>query len=274
MNFEIVPAYEIPFAEQANVFNQAFQNYLAGWHDLDVPGLARFISAQGADLCYSRFVRVNGELAGFGYLNRTAGVPRLSGMGVIPAARRIGAAEHLLVQLLTEAKERGDRAMVLEVFEQNEPAVKLYQRNGFQIISRLYGWRCRTEARSEKDQALEQIPLTTACQKLNVAEYPDIPWQISRHAIAKLPIAQVYRVAGACVVLGDAAAESIRIHACFADPPDQKAARDGLAAVMSQYPGREFFAPPIFPEQFGVEIFQSLGFQREPLNQLLMRREL
>jgi ribosomal protein S18 acetylase RimI-like enzyme len=273
MNFEIIPAYEIPFAEQVNVFNQAFQNYLAGWHDLDVPGLARFLSAQGVDVCYSRFVRANGELVGFGYINRTAGTPRLAGMGTIPRARRSGAAGSLLMHLLSEAKDRGDRAMVLEVFEQNEPAVKMYQRHGFQIISRLLGWR-RGPAAQEEAPALEQMSLLEASHRLRAPAYPDVPWQISSHAVAKVPVAHAFRVKEAGIVLGDTKAGPIRIHACFADDANEKAARNGLAAVMSHYPGREFFAPPIFPEQFGAGIFQPLGFQREPLNQLLMRRDL
>jgi hypothetical protein len=66
MNFAVLPAHELPLSEQALVFNRAFAGYLAGWSDLDEAALARLICAQGIDLCYSRFVRVNGMLAGFG----------------------------------------------------------------------------------------------------------------------------------------------------------------------------------------------------------------
>jgi ribosomal protein S18 acetylase RimI-like enzyme len=145
MNFEIVPAHELALVEQARIFNLAFAGYLAGWSEMDAAALVRFLCAQGADLCYSRFVRVSGTIVGFGYINRTGNVPRLAGMGTVPAARRTGAAAYLLSQLREEAKTRGDAAMMLEVFEQNIPALALYRRYGFTKTARLLGWRRAAE---------------------------------------------------------------------------------------------------------------------------------
>src|SRR5436305_710402 len=123
MKFEIVPAHELSFAEQASVLNRAFAGYLAGWHDMDPETVARFICAQGIDICYSRFAGANGKLVAFGYINRTGNISRLAGMGNVPDARPIRAASSILTHLLGEAQHRGDAAMVLEVFEQNDPAV-------------------------------------------------------------------------------------------------------------------------------------------------------
>jgi ribosomal protein S18 acetylase RimI-like enzyme len=276
MNFEIVPAHELALAEQARIFNLAFAGYLAGWSEMDAAALARFLCAQGADLCYSRFVRVSGTIVGFGYINRMANVPRLAGMGTVPDARRTGAATYLLSQLLEEAKARGDAAMMLEVFEQNTPALALYRRYGFGEMSRLFGWRQAAEIAAPHDYSndVEEISVVDASQRPSAFEYPKIPWQISRHAILKAPGARAFRNAAVCVVIGDIAVQRIRVHAFFAAEQDWKALRGVLAAVIRQFPNREFFAPAIFPEQFGREIFAPLGFAREPLNQLLMRREL
>ena len=276
MHFEIVPAHELSLAEQANIFNRAFAGYLAGWSEMDAGALARFLCAQGADICYSRFIRTNGALAGFGYINRTGNVPRLAGMGTVPEARRIGAAAYLLSQLLEEAKTRGDAAMMLEVFEQNIPALVLYRRYGFTETARLFGWR-RTAKIAAQDRAsnVEEISVIDANQKPDAFEYPDIPWQISRHAALKAPGARAFRndaVRG--VVIGEASVKRIRVYAFFAAEQDWKALRSLLPAVIQQFPSCEFFAPAVFPEQFGLEIFEPLGFVREPLNQLLMRREL
>jgi ribosomal protein S18 acetylase RimI-like enzyme len=141
MNLEIVPAYELSLDAQALIFNGAFAGYLVGWNDLDAAGLAKFICAQGTDLCHSRFVRLNDALAGFGYINRTANVSRLAGMGVVPEARGTSVPDFLLSHLLDGAKSRGDDAMVLEVFEQNLPALGLYRRHKFRELTRLFGWR-------------------------------------------------------------------------------------------------------------------------------------
>ncbi len=50
--------------------------------------------------------------------------------------------------------------------------------------------------------------------------------------------------------------------------------RKASAGVLGLHHGREFFAPPVFPEEFGTKLFAPLGFAREPLSQFLMRRDL
>jgi ribosomal protein S18 acetylase RimI-like enzyme len=276
MNFEVVPAHELSLAEQARIFNLAFAGYLAGWSEMDAAALARFLCAQGADFCYSRFVRVSGTILGFGYINRTGNVPRLAGMGTVPAARRTGAAAYLLSQLLEEAKTRGDAAMMLEVFEQNIPALALYRRYGFGGMTRLFGWRRAAEIAPPHDYSndVEEISIVDAGQRPDAFEYPNIPWQISRHAVLKAPGARAFRNDAARVVIGEPSVKRIRVHAFFAAEQDWKALRSVLAAVIQQFPSCEFFAPAIFPEEFGLEIFEPLGFAREPLNQLLVRRDL
>jgi len=275
MDFEVVPAHELLLADQAKVFKDAFAGYLIGSIEMDAAGLGRFVCAQGVDLCFSRFVRKpNAALAGFGYINRTGNVPRLGAMGIAPNARRTGAAAYLLSHLLEEAKERGDKAMVLEVFEQNTPAHSLYRRFGFRELTRLFGWRCKGNTITTAQELCEISPLT-AMRMSSVFEYPDMPWQISRYAVAKLSGARVFCLNNAAVVIGDPDLSPVRVHAFFGHDADNwSSVRNVMAAVLQKFPGSEFFAPPIFPEQFGVEIFGPLGFIREPLNQFLMRCDL
>jgi ribosomal protein S18 acetylase RimI-like enzyme len=270
MNFEIQPAHELPLAEQATVFNRAFAGYLAGWHDLDGEGAVRLICAQGIDLCYSRFVRANGALVGFGFISRTGNVSRLAGMGVVPEARRSGAASFIVSHLLDEAKERSDEAMVLEVFEQNVPALALYRHHNFRDLMRLFGWRVH-KFETHSTAAVEEISLLTASEMRSAVDFPDIPWQVSRHAVMKLADARAYKIDKACVVISNPKTPPIRIHALLGD---SNASRNALATVLGKFPGSEFFAPAIFPERFGAQLFQPLGFAREPLNQILMRHDL
>jgi hypothetical protein len=53
MNFDVVSTHELPLDGQAPIFNRAFAGYLAGWTNIDAAGLAKFICAQGVDLCHS-----------------------------------------------------------------------------------------------------------------------------------------------------------------------------------------------------------------------------
>lgn len=279
MSFEVISAHDVPLSEQAEIFTQAFAGYVGGSFAMDAAGLARFIYAQGADLCYSRFVRTDAGLAGFGYINRTGNFSRLAGMGVLPVARRGGIARALLLHLLDEARARREQAMMLEVIEQNPAAHALYAREGFREMGRLFGWRRRADATMTRaiPQALEEISLLQATLRPGALEYPDLPWAISRHAIVKLPAAQAFRAGPAVVVIGDPEVSPIRVHALFStalEKMDWEPLRNALGSVLQRFPDREFFTPPVFPEQFGAEVFQPLGLTREPLNQLLMRREL
>lgn len=275
MHFEIVPAHKLSLAEQAATFNQAFAGFLPGWRDMDAAELERFICAKGIDLCHSRFVWANGALAAFGYINRTGNFSRLAGMGTVPELRRIGAAACLLSDLLEGAKARGDAAMVLEVFEQNLPALNLYGRFGFSEVARLFGWRRPGGiALSQAPHEIEEVPVIEAIGMPEVFKYPSNPWQLSRHAAAKVPAGRAFKNTAACVVVGDTTVPPVRIHGFFAAEEDWKTLKSTMGAVIHHFPNREFFAPPIFPERFGFEVFEPLGFRPEALNQLLMRREL
>lgn len=280
MQFEIIPAHELSLAEQAVVANKAFAGYIGGWTDLDAGTLARFLTLQGADLFYSRIIRMDGELVGFGYINRTGTILRLAGMGIIPDARGSGAARALLDKLFSEAEERGDEAMVLEVIEQNPRAVALYRRHDFRDLARLTGWR-RSGGGSPPEHASivgDEVPVLQALRIPAAMDYPELPWQISRHAAAKALVTRAFRTETVCIIIGDPEATPVRIYAALSvDPPRGLVwheMRSVLAGVIARFPKRDFFAPAIFPEDFGTQLFEPLGFKFEPISQFLMRREI
>lgn len=270
MACEIIPAHDVPLAEQAELFTQAFAGYVGGSFEMDAATLSRFICHQGADLSYSRVARTSDGLAGFAYVNRTANISRIGGMGVVPEARRAGLARRLLIHLLEEAQTRGDQAMMLEVIEQNPAAHRLYAQQGFRETGHLFGWRKKAiTPASDSTNLLEEISLIRASQISSALEYPDLPWPISRHAIAKSAAKFAFQSGHALIVMGAPEVSPVRVHAM-----DWAALREILSALLQRYPDREFFTPPVFPEQFGQEVFQPLGFAREPLSQFLMRYDL
>ncbi|MEO5719168.1 MAG: GNAT family N-acetyltransferase [Chthoniobacterales bacterium] len=282
VNFEIIPAHDLSLAAQAATFTTAFDGYVGGLFAMDAAGLGRFLCAQGADLCYSRFARNSDGLCGFGYITRVGEISRLAGMGVVPSARRSGAARALLLHLLEEARARGDRMMVLEVIEQNPPACALYRREGFREVGRLCGWRRPAQEGaampSEIAATLKEISIAAASQLPAGQEFSELPWAISRHAIAKMISGRAYFSGRAVVVIGDpAVAGPVRIHALASaqtGAPDWAAMRQAFASVLALHRAREFFAPPVFPEEFGEKLFLPLGFAPEPLGQFLMRYDL
>ena len=226
---------------------------------MDAAGLARFILHQGADLAFSNFARTAEGLAGFAYINRMGNISRVAGMGVVPEARRAGVARRLVAHLLEEARTRGDQAMMLEVIEQNPAAHALYLQQGFRETAHLLSWKRKAGTPAIKSTALlEEIPLIKATQIPSVFEYPDLPWPISRHAIAKSAAAHAFRSGHTLVVTGDLKVTPVRLHALScSDGMDWEALRKTTSALLHRYPDREFFTPAVFPEQFGHEIFSA-----------------
>ena len=79
----------------------------------------------------------------------------------------------------------------------------------------------------------------------------------------------------AAVIIGRANTSPVRIHALLGcDGKNWDSFRSLTTALLAKFAGQEFFAPAIYPEQFGIEIFEPLKFRKEPLNQFLMRKDL
>src|SRR5690606_16159778 len=120
-----------------------------------------------------------------------------------------------------------------------------------------------------------EVSLLAAAQGPMAFEYPDIPWQISRHALANLPPGARAFVSGrgACVV-ASTTLEPARLHILDPGVDDARGWSDLLetvAAALRAFPHRDWSAPAVFPEAWGSRLFEPLGFRREALNQFLMR---
>ena len=73
----------------------------------------------------------DGRLAGYGAVCVIAGEGEIQRIAVLEEFRRQGLGRKLLDAMVAAARNRGARAMTLEVRESNEPAIKLYFSAGF-----------------------------------------------------------------------------------------------------------------------------------------------
>jgi len=274
--FTIGLAQLFPLAAQAEAFTSAFSDYVTGPVSLDAEGMARYFFGQGIDLWLSRLALADEKILGFGYINRTGEIARLAGMGLVKEARGQGVGSELLGSLVDQSRGRGERLVTLEVFEQNPPAVALYRRFGFRETGRLIGWHLK-ESRTGSDKALKEAGLFEATTRPSLFEYPEVPWQVSRHAIAKLPPgSRPFSLGASLVAVTNPEAEkaAIRMLHQAGSAPDWAELRTLVSALLGRFPGCRWWVPPIFPEVFGREVFQPLGFSREPLNQFQMQLAL
>ena len=235
-------------------------------------GLAR---ADSVDLTASRVAVLDGKPVAAALIARRGWTARLAGMAVVPEARQSGVGKALMAQLLAEAQGRSERAMVLEVIEQNAPAVRLYEGCGFRKIRRLTGHAGRPAAEADA-AALEEIDARELAAFVGAHGLPDLPWQVSAETLAHAtPPAAAFRLGDSALLLGNPAADVVGLRALVThrDRRGRGGARALLRAAMARFLGKEWRAPAIFPEEMGGA-FTAAGLVRTPLSQWQMTRAL
>ncbi len=271
MRLDTKPASDYPLPDLTQLLNLSFENYL-------VPvafNLSQFLTMSrkdSLDLAASRVLLVDEQPAGIALIARRGWTSRLAAMGIVLGQRNKGAGFRFMRKLIDEARERNDHAMVLEVIEQNENAVKLYQKCGFQSVRRLIGL-IRKDAIENNKTALTAIDLREAGSLISQHGLSDLPWQLAGETIAHMnPPACAYRNGPALVVTSNLAVEHVVIWSLLVEPQarGQQLGVEMLKSVIANHPGKTWHVPAIFPEEFG-EIFKRAGFEQEELTQWQMK---
>lgn len=276
MNLATAPASNYPLADLAQILNRGFEAYFVPIEFNPVTFL-NMIHKDGIDLTASHVLLVEQQPCGIALIARRGALraSRLAAMGIAEEVRGKGAGSWLMEILVKEARQRNDREMVLEVIEQNEPAVKLYQKSGFQVVRRLIGFE-RKEAEEKERGALYKIDLREMGRLVSQHGLPDLPWQLSGESIAQLnPPAGAYCKGQAYVAISDVEAEHVVIWSLLVEPEarGQGLGSDLLKSLIAEYPGRTWHVPAILPEELG-KIFERAGFEREELSQWQMTLSL
>lgn len=275
MEFRFPSVLEFGLEPTAQVFTRGFSDYFVpiASSPAILLGMAR---ADSVDLTVSRVAVLDGQPVAAALIARRGWTSRLAGMAVVPEARHRGVGRALMAHLLAEAKTRGERTMVLEVIEQNAPAVRLYEQCGFQKIRRLTSHSGHPEVPASATAALEQIDPRELAALVWEHGLTDLPWQISPETIAHAtPPAVAFRFGASAALITNPAAETIGIRALITRR-EQRGRGSSLAllqALMARFAGKEWRASAIFPEEMG-EAFVAAGLARAPLSQWQMARPL
>lgn len=88
--------------------------------------------------CFGVMLMVGDQPCGFAVACVAADEAELLTLGVVPSARRHGAASLLLSTVRRRCRRRGARCLFLEVSEDNLPARRLYEAHGFITVGRRY----------------------------------------------------------------------------------------------------------------------------------------
>ncbi len=277
MNVRFTSIEDFGLVRTAELLTRAFADYFvkipfteAGLQQMELP--------DSVDFARSPVVWLDGQPAGAALIARRGATSRLAGMALVPAARGHGAGRALMEHLLTEARERGDQRMVLEVIEQNVAAVKLYEAVGFTRVRRLVGFAGPAPAGLADEPGLEEAELRDVAAAVErMDEEVGWPWQISGPTLAQLPVsAKGYTLDGAWAVVLNPAGPVVGLRALAVDGKadrEQRAVRL-LRAVMTRHPAATGWRmSALWPEEWAAW-FTGAGLTRQELTQWQMTREL
>jgi ribosomal protein S18 acetylase RimI-like enzyme len=280
MDFLAKPASNYPVTELVSILNQGFEDYLIPIRFTESLFL-NMLDKDAIDLSASRVLLGNQKPCGIALIAPRAArrVSRLAAMGIAKGTRGKGAGSWFMRQLIAEACEQGDREMVLEVIEQNEPAVKLYQKFGFTRLRRLVGYTRREEGKDVDEHQkgrLKEIDLREMGWLISHYGLSDLPWQLSGESVTQMnPRPHAYRDDQAYILISNPEAEQVVIWSLLVEP---EARRHGLGTrmlkqVMANWAGKTWHIPALCPEEFG-NVFANAGFEREALSQWQMKLKL
>lgn len=193
-------------------------------------------------------------------------------MGIVPEAAGQGVGRFLLNQLIEQGRTRGDRVMELEAFEQNTPAVRLYEGAGFQMMRRLYGYEVEI-AHGLLGDTLERVDIAEIGRVVAYYGDRDLPWQISGMNIGRFsPPHLGFQMEHAYAVISAPTSPTVVIRALFVLPDFRRQGEAArlLSHLFAIYPDKRWVVPQICPEEYGY-VYERFGFTRSPLNQFQMR---
>jgi ribosomal protein S18 acetylase RimI-like enzyme len=276
MDFASVPASNYPLSDLVSLLNQGFEDYFIPIQFTN-SAFVNMLHKDGIDLSISRILHADQEPCGMALIARRGALRacRLAAMGIAKAVRGKGAGSWLMKELIADACGRGDREMVLEVIEQNEPAVRLYRKYGFKSVRRLIGCNRRSAEESEKSD-LQEIDLQEMSQLISQHGLPDLPWQLSGESLVQMnPPVHAYRDGQVYVVISNPEAEHVVIWSLLVER-EARGHRLGtkmLRGVVANLGGKTWHVPAICPEEF-EKVFERAGFEKETLSQWQMKLEL
>ena len=165
----IVSAGTLGLEQIAAVFNAGYEGYFVPMH-VDAAALGPMLALWDVDLARSRVALRDGEPIGLVNLGVRGDDGWIGGLAVVPAERRRGVGRALMEAVLAGAPTR----VTLEVLEQNEPAIRLYEQLGFTRTRVLEIWSLAAELPSRRGSEHRGAP----------ARSGGLPWQ---RADASLP---------------------------------------------------------------------------------------
>jgi ribosomal protein S18 acetylase RimI-like enzyme len=150
---------------------------------MDAAAFRDHVERNGVDLARSRRWTVDGALAGIVLLAFRGERAWVGGFGVVPEHRGRGVAQRYFDEALATARAAGATGIELEVLVRNAPAIRLYERAGFERIDEVVVWT----REALRTAAADTAPVLRAYGAVEIAALARTPapcWQREAESVA------------------------------------------------------------------------------------------
>ena len=272
------PVAECTAAEVAAALTKSFEGYVMPVN-VTAQGYERRFRPENVDPFASYVYFRETEPVAVVLVARRGWTSRIAAIAVAPAARGRGLGRLIMRDAVGEAVERDDRSVLLEVFEHNTPAVKLYEGLGFRRVRKLLGYQHEPggTAPGAGDALAELDPLEFARVVAREGE-PGLPWMLAAETLSGtvLPARAFHLDHCAYALTGDPEADVVTLGALVV-PRARR--RNGwgtrlVQALFARYPDKAWSIPQIVPEGLAPTFFTRSGWTLTDANQLEMMLDL
>lgn len=273
------PLAEHTAVEAASAMERCFEGYVVPMR-VPAEGWERRFRAEHLDAFASRIYRRGDRAAAVCFVTRRGWTSRIGGMGVAAEERGRGLGRRVMEDAVRGARERGDRRVLLEVIEQNPPAVALYQALGFRSLRRLVGyrWMPGEDVRADEADGLAEVDPAEAARAAWAWAEPGLPWMLAPETLAaSAPPAAAFALGGrAWAVVANPAAETLTLLGLVvaAEHRRQGWGTRMARALAARFPGRPWSIPAIVPEELAPGFFARGGWERQEITQWEMALDL
>ncbi len=269
------PIFEMSSEDLADHLTKAFEGYIVPFH-LDGQQFDSRLRPESLDSFASRIWFLKKELLGISFIARRGWTSRLAAMAIAPNFRNLGFGSYLMRNIIGEAQARGDKRMVLEVIEQNPPAIGLYESVGFKKRRRLVGYARKNSSGSLG--ALKDIDPVEFTRIMGQECNLDLPWDFWPETLcAKAPPSRALTIdKTSYALITPLPSGSVVLYGIFtcANKRSQGNGSRLMEAVMHEYRGLNFVTPIAVPDQLAPGFFSKLGFVENTISQFEMELSL
>jgi GNAT superfamily N-acetyltransferase len=265
------PVAEHAAAVAARAMEHCFEGYVVPIR-LTPDSWERRFRAEHLDPWASRIYWRGDAPAAVLFVTRRGWTRRIGGMAVAASERGHGLGRRVLNDALADARAAGDRRVLLEVIEQNAPAVALYRDVGFRETRRLVGWRhAAAPDGAAENRMLREADVSEAARVVFAEADPGLPWMLAPETLAGLaaPAAAYTIGSDAWAVVSDPSAPVVSVLTLVVRAAERRRGRGAalVGALGARFAGRPLAITSIVPEGLAAGFLAATGWERHPLTQ-------